>query len=353
MSYEAVEPSRLGQFPGVLGNTTPAEVGTVTLRPIETSGQFTLEFIHNEYNADAHQSKGIAEGKYALGTATWDRGQWIGEIKPYLQSKSREWLTEEPKIAQNEMAAYSFGLYITADIAQGIAAREAEHVSDFTLAWKYTFEVMDSAIKRLTPQSSDRHAVSELVSILQGERHNYVVPANPGNLDSWGLRLKDIYGTLCDHSQKRDKRFEHGPAGYQLSASDGKIWVQLVLKDPHPDSSDYVKPEELAVVYMSSGFDPLAPQTAPQPQLANGTAVTWLDAKLEFGYSDEESRNFSSPDRYDKDCDDTIPAIKNAIAAGAVVYQQGEDNGYVWLKTQINNKKRYVYVRAELLRPTQ
>jgi len=64
---------------------------------------------------------------------------------------------------------------------------------------------------------------------------------------------------LCDHSQKRDDRQEHSPGRYYLYAAGDKIAVQIGVRDQHPQSAEYVCPDELDILYTASGFGSLGP----------------------------------------------------------------------------------------------
>ena len=346
--YSTVPPSDLGgEFPTVLGYTVAADVGDVVLRTVDTGDQFTLACDHIQYDPDAHLSTGITEGFHKIGVAIRKNRRWSGTITEYIDGRKHfEWQTSEPGDG-----VYDLRIFIGAPAAHQIEALEQEHVGDFTLAWNCTFDVMDWAIARLTPENSTGQAIGQLVGILQ-DGYRYLIPEDPHDLDSWGQRLKHVYRTLCDHSGKRDEG-EHSPAGYFLNLMpDNSIAIQFSFNDLHPDSNAYVRTDEIEVVYKASGFDPVSARAAAiqDTPLANGTSVTWRDPEIWFAEGiDKEAEFYFLPDLEDAHFTDTT-GIRKGIAASAVVSRQGAD-GYVWVKTVIENGERYVYVRSYLLTP--
>jgi hypothetical protein len=343
--YRAVSPDRIDGFPSVLGVTTTASMGDAAMRKVEVGGQFTLAFDHWPYDPDAHSSEGIAEGYYEYGLASRKDGSWSAAFHNFIMRHVVEWLDPEPE----EDGDYILRFYIDADVAKAIAASEGEHVNDFNLAWAYTFEAIDWAIARLTAQSSVAEAIGQLIGVLQAGKYDYIIPADPGNLDSWGSRVKSVYWNLCDHSSKRDKRFEHTPVKYWLSATrDHVIVIQITPGEPHQNSFDYVRPDELKVVYTGSFAAPIATSAAAVQEisLANGTEVTWRDSKITFTSSDREWECYYTPEPQNPV---TIPEeMKEAMKGGGVVSQQGE-NGYVWVRVNIYGQDYFVYVRSALL----
>ena len=339
-AYSAVPPSQLGtKFPRVLGITTQWCPSTAALRDTEASGQFTLAFDHDPYNADSHPSVGVSEGYHSFGMAIRRANSWTGEITAYVSGGR---LFEWRGAGEPPDGIYPFKVYISPEVAQGIAVCEQEHVDDFSLAWSYTFGAMDWAVAQLTPQASTGLAVKQLVDILIENNYRYVIPESPGYLSSWGPQLKKAYLDLGDHSKKRDDRGEHSPQKYYLDVVDNTIALQFVLKDAKPDSRAYILPAELTAAFGAASFEP----QNVAPILPEGASVTWRDPSVEFGSSDKETEYHATPDLRDAYSD--APAIKSAIASGAIVHQIGE-NGYVKLKVTIYGDDCYVLARSALL----
>lgn len=119
---------------------------------------------------------------------------------------------------------YAISLHVSPAAANLIQEREHEHVDDFTVAFKLSFQALTNAINRLasqtfdggTPREAQNNALRELARIVP-----HLVPAEPEDLSAWTQQVKRVYAALAGLSSTvRDGR---EPSGSQAEDYPHKV----------------------------------------------------------------------------------------------------------------------------------
>jgi hypothetical protein len=365
MPYIAVQPDELSGFPRALGLTSDGHVAADLEVNVGADG-YWLTFSCADRDGVNHPSVGIAAGLHRLGDATWNEGYWSGEYVDPVRTGPTN-VTWHSSL-EGATGTLPFYLSIDANTAAAIQAREQEHLDDFSAAWDCSLGCLRWALGQLTAAASQDEALTALAHVLSGQGLDYLVPADPHEVDAWGQRARTVHAELCGHSKKRDRAGEHSPVRYTVwlgdaSGSPAVLYAPTEFRPLSPDSYAYVVPAELQVVY-GGAVAPAAQPGAVGAALAAGQVVAWA--------TDPPALESSEMDGHPQ------PDLSSTTLAGSQAIQEAVRNGkfkvhsvpsevHVWLEAALDDlggdftamrsfddawgDAGYVRIRSALLRP--
>ena len=288
LCYDAVAPGELGAvFPARMGVTSMQAPRRLELVADRSDRGVAVRLDHEPYSPGLHPSHGVKAGRYYLDLASGNaEGSWrSGALDKYLTSHKATWQTVRPPAG-----AHPVDLVVSDQLAADVKAAEDEHVSDFGFAWTHSIGLVATKAANLNPAPDLDSAIGALVDGLVADGATYLVPTRPDTLADWRSRLLKAYTDLCDQSEKRDKSGEHAPVQHLLSYENGRVVITFVAGPRHPNSSDYIKPAEVAPVFTATSYASYrrAPSAPAQPRLpfAVGDRVRWKDRNIPMPMGD-------------------------------------------------------------------